>query len=267
MQQITLLFLLLCFNTPLIFGQQNSFSIGEIKTLQSTILNEERTLNIYIPDSYYTDSTHQYPVIYLLDGSRDEDFIHIAGLVQFCSFSWINIIEESIVVGIENVDRRRDFTYPTTIEKDKEDFPTTGGSENFIQFLGQELQPFIEHNYRIDVNNKTIIGQSLGGLLTTEILLSSPDMFDQYIIISPSIWWDNQSLLDKPDENFIVEKPVYIGVGNEGKIMIGDAKKLYKKLKKKSSSSIHFGFFKEQNHGDALHLAVYQAFEKLFKKE
>ncbi len=55
----------------------------------------------------------------------------------------IRILPPSIVVGISNVDRKRDFTLPTTIQKDKEDFPTTGESAKFISFIEKELQPYI----------------------------------------------------------------------------------------------------------------------------
>lgn len=144
-------------------------TIGESITFYSKVLDEDRTLNIYLPQGYSSDSTKTYPVIYLLDGSIDEDFVHISGIVQFGSFSWINMIPETIVVGISNVDRKRDFTYPTTIEQDKKDFPTTGESEKFINFIEVELQPMVKALYKVN-GIKTIIGQSLGGLLATEIL-------------------------------------------------------------------------------------------------
>ena len=137
-----ILFLFTCqiyAQNEVITTSKKALTIGERVTIASKILNENRTLNIYLPHSYTQDSLKTYPVIYLLDGSIDEDFIHIAGLVQFGSFPWINMLPESIVVGISNVDRKRDFTYPTTIQKDKEDFPTTGESEAFINFMDTEL--------------------------------------------------------------------------------------------------------------------------------
>jgi len=115
------------------------FSIGERLEIKSSILMEDRTMNVYLPNSYAKDSTKKYPVIYVLDGSADEDFIHIAGLVQFCSFSWIGIIPESIVVGIGNVDRKRDFTYPSPEKIDQQEFPTCCHSTKFMDFLSQEL--------------------------------------------------------------------------------------------------------------------------------
>ena len=240
--------------------------IGTTIEVHSQILNENRTLNIYLPHGYSKDSTKTYPVIYLLDGSIDEDILHISGLVQFGSFSWINMIPETIVVGIANIDRKRDFTFPTTNKEHKKEFPTTGESEKFIKFIGDELQPFIEKEYTTD-SIKTLIGQSLGGLLATEILFKQPELFDNYIIVSPSIWWDDESLMKLNPETYQSTKSVYISVGKEGEVMERTAKELYDKLKliNNANTALYFEFFARQNHGDALHLAVYDAFEKMFK--
>ncbi|WP_299125835.1 alpha/beta hydrolase-fold protein [uncultured Winogradskyella sp.] len=242
--------------------------IGESVTFHSKILDEDRTLNIYLPEGYSADSTKVYPAIYLLDGSMNEDFVHISGLVQFGSFSWINMVPESIVIGISNIDRKRDFTYPTTIEQDKKDFPTTGASEKFISFIETELQPYIEAQYKIN-NTSTIIGQSLGGLLATEILFKKPELFDNYIIVSPSLWWDNESLLELTPKAHISEKKIFVAVGKEGDIMEKNAKDLYETLKtdKKDNTQVYFSFFEELDHGDTLHLAIYDAFNTLFRKE
>src|SRR6185437_3775981 len=177
-------------------NQNIPFVLGRINTIQSKILSEKRILNIYLPQGYDQNDTTFYPVIYLLDGSADEDFIHIAGLVQFLNFSWVGILPKSILVGIANVDRKRDFTFPTTIATDKKESPTSGGSEKFIDFIEKELQPFIEKNYKTN-SSKTLIGQSFGGLLATQILLSKPQLFTKYIIVSPSLWWNNESLLSQ----------------------------------------------------------------------
>lgn len=240
------------------------FTIGESITSYSKVLNENRTLNIYLPQGYHPDSTKKYPVIYVLDGSADEDFIHIVGLVQFGSFPWIEMLPESIVVGIANVDRRRDFTYPTLIDKDKKDFPTTGSSAKFINYIAEDLQPLIERRYKTR-GETTVIGQSLGGLLATEVLLKKPELFTNYIIVSPSLWWDNESLL-KINPTFKSEHKVYIAVGKEGEVMERTAKTLFEKVEEDKLITPYFNFFGDKDHANILHLAVYDAFEKLFKK-
>ncbi|MFC3192836.1 alpha/beta hydrolase [Marinicella sediminis] len=138
------------------------FAIGETVSFNSEILQQQRTINVYLPAGYQTNPSQKYPVIYLLDGSADEDFIHLAGLVQFNAFSWINKVPESIVIGIANIDRKQDFTHPTSIEADRKAFPTTGQSARFIRFIRDELQPLVSQRYRTTAQN-TLIGQSLGG--------------------------------------------------------------------------------------------------------
>jgi hypothetical protein len=280
MKIISLAFVFVCC-TLTAFSQTNNgkpFILGVIDEIDSKQLSEKRILNIYLPEGYDENDTVKYPVIYLLDGSADEDFIHIAGLVQFNSFPWVNDMPKSIVVGIANVDRRRDFTYPTTIATDKKQYPTTGKSENFIAFIEKELQPFIESNYKTS-SSKTIIGESLGGLLATEILLKKPGLFNKYIIISPSIWWDDGSLLKQTsrvlENNFTQQTDIYIGVGKEGAaignthVMEVDANLLAEKLKatKSKTVNVYFDYLPQEDHGTIMHQAVSNAFKLLYKKE
>ncbi len=246
-------------------ANRDAFSIGETFTFLSDKLSEERIVNVYLPNGYSDNSTKEYPVIYLLDGTADEDFIHIAGLVQFGTFPWINMLPESIVIGIANVDRKRDFTYPTNNVQDKADFPTTGGSAAFIDFLEQELQPLIQDTYRT-ADTTTIIGQSLGGLLATEILFKKPTLFDNYLIISPSLWWDDESLLDYSPNLSSVTGKIYVAVGKEGPTMKRVARSLAKKLSA-AKLDVHFEYFGKQDHGNILHQAIYNAFSVLYPKE
>lgn len=252
------------------------FVLGQIDEIFSKELGEKRILNIYLPEGYKEDEKSTYPVIYLLDGSADEDFIHITGLFQFNNFSWVNRVPKSIVVGIANVDRKRDFTYPTTIEKELKRFPTTGKSEKFIAFIEKELQPYINQNFKTN-DSKMIIGQSLGGLLATEILLKKPTLFNKYVIISPSLWWDNASLLNLPseifNENFLNQTDVYIGVGKEGlgpseipHVMEVDANLLTEKLQSSKSKNLNilFDYLPEENHATITHQAVFNALRLLY---
>lgn len=247
------------------------FILGVIDELYSKELSENRILNIYLPEGYDKSGAERYPVTYLLDGSADEDFIHVTGLYQFCSFEWVNQAPRSIVVGIATVDRRRDFTFPTTIGSDREKYPTSGQSDKFIAFIEKELQPYIEKNYKAAAA-RTIIGQSLGGLLATEILLTKPHLFNNYIIISPSIWWDNGSLIEKPSTPASGIK-VYIGVGKEGpapsekpRIMENDAKMLAGKLMEVKNLEVHFDYLPKETHATIAHLAIMNALKMIYRK-
>lgn len=280
-------FLFLLFTPTLIFSQTNKskstesnkpFVLGVIDEIQSKELNEKRILNIYLPEGYNSNDATKYPVIYLLDGSADEDFIHISGLVQFNSFEWVDQVPKSIVVGIATVDRRRDFTFPTTIEKDQKRFPTSGHSDKFIAFIENELQPFIDKKYKT-TRSKTIIGQSLGGLLETETLLKKPNLFNKYIIVSPSLWWNNGSLLNQDSaifqENFNQPTDIYIAVGKEGltpteipRVMEVDANLLAEKIKatKSKNVKVYFDYLPLENHATILHPAVSNSFRVLYPK-
>jgi predicted alpha/beta superfamily hydrolase len=279
--RISLSFLLILFS-GITFAQLKSepnskpFVLGQIEEIISKELSEKRILNIYLPEGYNEDKMSTYPVIYLLDGSADEDFIHVAGLIQFNNFSWVNRVPKSIVVGIANIDRKRDFTYPTSNEKEAKKFPTTGKSEKFIAFIEKELQPYIQQNFRTN-DSKMIIGQSFGGLLATEILLKKPKLFNKYVIISPSLWWDNASLLNINseifNESFVNQTDVYIGAGKEGltpseipRVMEVDANLLTEKLKSSKSKNLHivFDYLPEENHGTITHQAVFNALRLLF---
>lgn len=252
------------------------FVLGQVDEIQSQVLGEKRVLNIYLPEGYSQSDTVKYPVIYLLDGGADEDFIHVAGLIQFNSFPWINRVPKSILVGIASTDRKRDFTYPTAIAADKKKYPTTGASANFIKFLETELQPYINRQYKTSAS-KTLIGESLGGLLAAEILFTKPQLFNRYIIVSPSLWWDNGSLLKRSPEilkpEFTQQTSVYIGVGKEGltpgddpHVMEVDANLLADKVKATRSKTIHvyFDYLPQEDHATIMHQAVFNALRMLY---
>ena len=242
-------------------------TIGKTLQLHSEILNENRELNIYVTE--YFDSTKSSAVLYLLDGSLNEDFMHVAGLIQF--FDMTFEIPQTIVVGIGNVDRKRDFTFATQDTSLQREFPSAGHSDKFIQFIEKELQPFIGNQFKVN-EQKMLIGQSLGGLLATEILLKRPQLFTKYFITSPSLWWDNHSLLFQTEKYLLKESAytpdVYIAVGKEeDKIMIRDAKTFYKKIKNHSSiGNVVFNLMPNENHATILHNSLYQGFLTYLKK-
>ncbi len=255
------------------------FVLGTIESLDSKILVEKRILNIYLPEGYNPKDSIAYPVVYLLDGSADEDFIHIVGLYQFNTFPWIDRVPKSIIVGIANVDRKRDFTYPSSIASDTKLIPSSGKSDKFMAFIEKELQPYINSKFKTTAS-KTIIGQSLGGLFATEVLLKKPQLFTNYIIISPSLWWDDGSLLQLDgailNANYKQKTSIYIGVGKEGlspsdipHVMEVDANLLVEKIKttKSKSLSVYFDYLPEENHATITHQAVFNALRMIYPKK
>jgi predicted alpha/beta superfamily hydrolase len=254
--------------------------IGLIQKIPSTALGEERKISVYLPEDYNQNDTTRYPVIYILDGGVNEDFIHIAGIVRFNTQPWINRFPKSIVVGIENTNRKRDFSFAVPnldfVEKmgfNKKSYSMTGGSSKYISFLEKELQPYISRTYKTTAQ-KTVIGESFAGLLATEILLKHRDLFSTYIIITPSLWWGNESLL--------VEAPKLLKSGNNSHIkvyvgacdkaeeptMYNDAATLAEVLKQDGVNfkQVHFDYMPNEIHSTAMHQAVYNAFKLLYPK-
>lgn len=249
--------------------------LGEVDKLHSVILSETRVLNIYLPEGYQPNDTITYPVVYLLDGGTDEDFIHVTGLYQFNSFPWINRVKPSIIVGITNSDRIHDMTYPSSDTAARRRYPTSGHSDKFIHFIEKELQPYIQRRFKTN-SEKTIIGESLGGLLATEILLKKPELFTKYIIISPSLWWDNGSLLNESstifNETFHHNTNIYIGVGKEGlmpgknpHVMEIDANILADEIRSSKSKNVtvYFDYLPQENHATVMHQALFNALHVL----
>ena len=190
-----LLLLLAIFNLHTLSAQpswvKDSFSIN------SEYLEEERQYWVHLPDSYYEEASASktYPVIYLLDARAQ--FLALTGTLHSMS-SGLNgnyRIPEAIVVAIPNTDRVRDFTpSPANTAEFGEEFVTSGGAANFLNFLEHELVPRIESDYRV-IKHRTLVGHSLGGLLGITSLIERPELFDAYLIIDPSLWWNDLELL------------------------------------------------------------------------
>lgn len=251
------------------------FVLGQMRHLHSAVLGEDRLLNIYLPEGYSDSSGNRYPVTYLLDGSADEDFIHTAGLYQFSGFPWVNRVAPTIVVGIANVNRMRDFTFPATDSALLKHYPASGHSADFISFLEKEVQPFIEQQYKTN-GTRTLIGESLGGLLATQILLQHTPLFNRYIIISPSLWWNNESLLRQTtgrlSSNTTPRIKIYIGTGKEGlppgkttRTMQEVTRALAAKLKAANpgTATVFFDYMPTENHATVSYQATYNALRLL----
>jgi len=215
------LFLLFSFYS---FAQTDKVVIGNIDSIESKILNEQRKIWVYVPNGGSTtdlSSNQKYPVVYLLDG--DAHFYSVVGMIQ--QLSHVNgntVCPEMIVVGIPNTDRTRDLT-PTHMDvdpftKDSSAFlKTSGGGENFISFMEKELMPFIESKYPT-APYKMLIGHSFGGLAVMQTFVHHTSLFNSYICIEPSMWWDNENLL-KETKAFLKntkleEKSLYLGIAN-----------------------------------------------------
>lgn len=164
-------------------------------TLSTVVPAETRHINVYTPPGY-AGSTARLPVLYMPDGGLDEDFPHVAEALD--EGIRAGEIRPLILVGIENTERRRDMTGPTTVAEDTKIAPRVGGSARFRAFIADQLVPEVSKRYRTD-GHRGIIGESLAGLFAVESLLRAPDLFDTVIAISPSLWWNDAGLVREAD--------------------------------------------------------------------
>ena len=173
--------------------RNNNLVIGRVDSVESGILKEKRKIWVYVPASARDLAylPQRYPVVYLLDG--ETQFASVMGMVQ--QLSTVNgntVCPEMIVVGIPNTNRMRDLT--PTYAASAGPPGSSGGGENFTTFLEKELIPYVDAHYPT-TPHRTFIGHSLGGLLVMNTVLNHPGLFDNYVALDPSMWWDDRKLL------------------------------------------------------------------------
>lgn len=193
-------------------------------TLDSGVLGETRRINVYTPPGYDEAAGARYPVLYVPDGGVEEDFPHVTRDIDAAVRA--GEMRPVIVVGIENTERRRDMTGPTEVAEDREIAPRVGGSASFRAFLRDELMPEVGRRVRGD-GRTAIVGESLAGLFVVETFFLEPRLFDVYIALSPSLWWNDQALV-RGAEAWLRARPELTGtlyVATAGDDDVGDAGK------------------------------------------
>lgn len=240
-------------STPVVIGARTTF--------RSTLLGAEYPILIYRPEGY-EGSDARYPVLYLLDG--DAHFHHVSGAVEFLAHN--GRIPPMIVVGIGNVNRTRDLTPPTSDPAMREG---SGGADRFLQFIADELVPHVESTHRT-VGHRLLVGHSFGGLFALHALATRPALFQTYIVISPSTWWDDESLvsgmpafLDRHPE---LRASLYMTTGNEGGEMLTSAQRLAGILDAKAPPRLDWRFrhMPDETHGTIPHRTLYDGLESIF---
>lgn len=241
--------------------------IGETFTIDSRILGETRRINVYMPPGYVESPSARFPVLYMPDGGMAEDFLHVAGLVQVSVGN--GTMRPFVLVGIENTERRRDTTGPTENAEDKKIAPHVGGSAAFRSFIRRELMPQIKARYRT-TGETAIVGESLAGLFVVETFLLEPDLFDTYIAFDPSLWWNNQKLVNDAAKHLSVklqsEKTLYIACSDEERIP-GVMQRFADILSRNAPPNLHWHYEKmpEEKHSTIYHPAALRAFRSVFK--
>ena len=232
-------------------------------SINSEVLNEERELLIYLPNNYSQHAEKAYPVLYLLDGQRN--FSHTVGTLDLLNQS--KMAQEMIVVGIVNTHRTRDFT--PTYDENYNEWGTSGGADNFLEFIEKELKPYISEKFRTNGFN-VLSGHSLGGLLSIYTLQAKPHLFQGYFAFSPSLWWHKEVLFADAEKFFAnitpLNKFLYVNMGNEGGQMLSGFERYSALLS--ASNRTGFTFFSDldtsEGHNTTSLAGQSLAYQKLF---
>jgi len=177
-------------------------------TLQSTANGATYEIKVGLPANY-NPSAEKYATIYVLDGK--EIFGYVANRCQEISdqYSLKNVLVVSIGYG---KDRSIDYT-PTKVSS------VTGGAPQFLNFIETQLIPKMEHDYHADTarESRVILGHSYGGLFGGYAFCVNNKVFGNYIMLSPSFWFDNyvplQMEKNNRANNNTRKQLVFMGIG------------------------------------------------------
>ncbi len=243
------------------FAQQPEpgiLTLGHTATVYSRILEEERPVLIDLPTGYDLTQT-RFPVLYLLDGLTH--FHHATATVDFLARN--GRIPQMIIVGIPNVSRTRDLT-PTPVE----DRELSGGGDNFLKFIEDELMPYIDDKYRTQPH-RVLFGHSLAGMFSIYSLLSKPDLFAGYIAASPYLQYDDGHVVGLVESQFAGlagdRKSLFITLGDEPEYT-ETVDRLVDLLGNTDENQLRWEYkqFENDDHGSVSLKSLYQGLEMIF---
>jgi predicted alpha/beta superfamily hydrolase len=253
--------------------------LGASHALRSSALGEERRLNVRLPSGYAASQERRYPVLYVLDGGVEQDFVHVAGLAQHGTVS--GTFDAFIVVGIETRNRIRELTTPAQDERYQTfyrangqpvEFANGGGAEAFRRHIAEEVIPWVEANYRTD-GRRTLIGESLAGLFVVDTMLRRANLFHDYIAVSPSLWWNREELGRAAPRLLAAQnyegRRLYITMASEGGTMQRGLDSLLAALRTRAAGAlrwVHVDRRNSEHHGSIYHAAALDSLRTLYPK-
>ncbi|RSD25415.1 alpha/beta hydrolase [Mesobacillus subterraneus] len=171
-------------------------------SVKMTTLDRERTIRVYLPESYHEHPNKRYPVLFMHDGQnlyKDED----AGYGMSWGIS--DYLEESglelIVVGIDCNDgyKRLDEYSPWASSEMRNIFAPEldgigGEGKDYIEFVVHELKPLIHQKYRTRPDETAMAGSSMGGLISTYAACIYPGIFKKVASVSSAYWFAQEEI-------------------------------------------------------------------------
>lgn len=155
---------------------------GSLDSINSGILQQKRYIQVFTPTGYTPGSTDKYDVLYVLDGGNWNTGL-VRDIQHFVEGQ--GNMPPTIIVSVMGIDRNVELT-PTHLETWK----GSGGGDQFLAFIKNELIPYVNKNYPSNGDN-TLWGHSLSGMFAVYAMLNEPTLFKSFIAVDPSLWWDN----------------------------------------------------------------------------
>ena len=242
--------------------------MGQTFTIKSEVLGMDRRLTVRLPAGYKDEPNRRYDVVYVIDGGPEQDFPHIAGIAQSRDINWT--FDPFILIGIETINRRYQITPkgPDTYEETLGTKP--GGSDDFRAFIKNDVMPWAEGRYRTSDQN-AVIGESLAGLFVVETLLKDPTLFNDYIAVSPSLWWDEMRLGKQAAADLAAmpagKRRLYLTMADEGGLMQGGLDLLITALEAGAPTGLKWVYVERKNsesHASIYHGAALDAFRTFY---
>ena len=194
-----------------VFSQESKVSLDEThsKWIDSKIVGDKFLIQTYIPQQQ-TFSPYSLPIVFVLDADMTFGLVYdvVRWLIWGREIPYVAIVGISYGTGQKDwwAKRSRDFSESKDETKHWGDWPLAGGAAEFKEFIEKELFHFLEDEYKLKGNSKTIIGLSFGGLFCTDVLFSKPELFNNYIILGPALLWNDKEIFKqelKYSENHI----------------------------------------------------------------
>jgi len=248
------------------------FTIPRSQVLHIDDPDTERRYSVAIklPKNYEKNPQRHYPVIVLADAPYT--FQITSGATRYPMNS--GAMDHAILVGlgyeigsVGSSSRIRDYTPSVAADWKRE----TGGAARYAAFLEHRLLPTLGKQFRIQPQGHTLAGHSLGGLFATYVLFHKPELFDNYIISSPSVWFKNEEALTWETVEYKTSKRVFLSVGEyerpafgEGQDMVDGVESLAKKLAPVDSVSLRVEILAEAKHHTSFPTSIIQGLDWLY---
>jgi predicted alpha/beta superfamily hydrolase len=259
--KMKILILLILTQFSICFAQQkkSDFVIGDKISFESKVLNERKTIVVIPPYNYKDSPDEKFPVVYVLDPGNN--LFATFGIVNYYS-DMLKIMPRMIIVGIVSNDRERDYL-PTPSQEQ----PTGGGADKFLHFINSELVTLIDSTYPAN-SERCIIGHSAGGLFAIYALKNQPELFNSFICIDPSLWYNDQSCIKEMPEflknNKNIKKSIFISLSNEKEMGVFS---FIEVLEKYAPEGFNWDYihYKNETHNSLGFKSICAGFEMIYK--